>query len=243
MVLFTILTPIYNGVEFFEECFCSIINQTYTNWELLIGINGHGNDGGNVYKIVKNIVGEHIKVKIIVQPPPLSGKVESMNNLMTHVSNASDWIAVLDCDDKWESTKLEEQYNCILNEGKNAHVIGTYCKYFGDRNGSPSLPSGYIEPEILEHFNPIINSSAIIKKELCYWEYNNTIMYMEDYILWMNICLKGYRLYNIPRSLTYHRIYTASSFNSKKYTNDKLRNKYKIVRKLNSIDPVKYNSV
>jgi len=33
--------PIYNGIEFIEESVKSIIKQTYTEWELIIGINGH----------------------------------------------------------------------------------------------------------------------------------------------------------------------------------------------------------
>ena len=37
----TILMPIYNGIEFIEESVKSIIKQTYTEWELIIGINGH----------------------------------------------------------------------------------------------------------------------------------------------------------------------------------------------------------
>ena len=39
--MISILLPIYNGIEFIDESVQSVINQTYTEWELLIGINGH----------------------------------------------------------------------------------------------------------------------------------------------------------------------------------------------------------
>ena len=39
--MFSILLPIYNGIEFIEESVNSVINQTYKEWELLILINGH----------------------------------------------------------------------------------------------------------------------------------------------------------------------------------------------------------
>ena len=36
-----IIIPLYNGVEYLDECINSVKNQTLTNWEILIGINGH----------------------------------------------------------------------------------------------------------------------------------------------------------------------------------------------------------
>ena len=50
--MISILIPIYNGVEFIEESVSSVLNQTYDQWELLIGINGHSQDS-EVYKIAK----------------------------------------------------------------------------------------------------------------------------------------------------------------------------------------------
>ncbi len=39
--MISILIPIYNGIEFIDESIHSVINQTFNNWELLIGVNGH----------------------------------------------------------------------------------------------------------------------------------------------------------------------------------------------------------
>jgi len=39
--MISILMPIYNGIEFINESVPSILQQTYGEWELLIGINGH----------------------------------------------------------------------------------------------------------------------------------------------------------------------------------------------------------
>ena len=39
--MISILLPIYNGIEFIEESIYSILQQEYTDWELLIGINGY----------------------------------------------------------------------------------------------------------------------------------------------------------------------------------------------------------
>lgn len=50
--MISILMPIYNGIEFIEESVLSILNQTYDQWELLIGVNGYP-ENSDVYKIAK----------------------------------------------------------------------------------------------------------------------------------------------------------------------------------------------
>jgi len=50
--MISILLPIYNGIEFIEESISSIIGQEFTEWELIIGINGH-EENSEVYKIAK----------------------------------------------------------------------------------------------------------------------------------------------------------------------------------------------
>ena len=39
--MITILIPIYNGIEYLEESIESVKKQTFKDWELIIGINGH----------------------------------------------------------------------------------------------------------------------------------------------------------------------------------------------------------
>ena len=44
----TVLVPLYNGIEFLEECLTSVKGQFFTDWTCIIGVNGHGDDGGDV---------------------------------------------------------------------------------------------------------------------------------------------------------------------------------------------------
>jgi glycosyltransferase involved in cell wall biosynthesis len=39
--MISILMPIYNGIEFISDSIISIINQSFGEWELIIGVNGH----------------------------------------------------------------------------------------------------------------------------------------------------------------------------------------------------------
>jgi glycosyltransferase involved in cell wall biosynthesis len=223
-----IFIPLYNGIEFLEECLQSISTQTYRDWEAWIGVNGHGDDGGEVAQKAIKIASFDSRFHVVVQDSSISGKVASLHHLMTLLPPLIEWVALLDADDKWSPIKLEKQIQIINRFGSNVDVIATHCQIFGDRMTSPVLPSGFIVPDVLKKYNPIINSSSLIRRKWCQWEYNALCYGMEDYFLWMVILLQGGKIYNIPEKLTWHRVYSSSSFNSKQYSNDSLREWYSL---------------
>jgi glycosyltransferase involved in cell wall biosynthesis len=220
MTAVSVIIPLYNGVEYLEECVRSVIAQTCTDWEILIGINGHGYDGGSVAPIARNIAALDSRIKVCIQPPPLKGKIESSLDLVA--KSSANWICMLDCDDKWEPAKLERQIEASRTVAKNAAVIGSFCHYFGDLSGIVPVPAGFIHPSQLERGNPVVNSSAMIQRDYCIWKDEE----LEDYSLWMNISLQGKDLYNVPEFLTWHRIHKSSAFNSKHISDVPLRNRY-----------------
>jgi hypothetical protein len=118
-----------------------------------------------------------------------------------------DYVAILDVDDVWYDNKLEAQKEFL---GKY-DVIGSQCVYFGDLEGiKPSIPLGDISNYNFTKVNPVINSSAIIRKELCHWIENG----IEDYDLWLRLRSQGKTFYNFNDVLVKHRIHKTSAFNS-----------------------------
>lgn len=197
--------PIYNGIEFIEESVSSILNQTYDQWELIIGINGHA-ENSDVYKIAKEYEKRSV-VKIRVYDfYKIKGKSNTLNIMIRHCKY--DYVALLDVDDIWHAKKLEVQSH-MLN---SYDIIGSNCVWFGERPGIiPTIPIGDISNYDFALVNPIINSSCIIKKELCYWNENG----IEDYDLWLRLRKLGKRFFNCKEILVKHRIHNASAFNSK----------------------------
>ena len=61
--MISILMPIYNGIEFINDSVESIINQTYTEWELIIGINGHS-ESSLVFKTAKIYEREYNNIRV-----------------------------------------------------------------------------------------------------------------------------------------------------------------------------------
>lgn len=197
--------PIYNGIEFINDSVMSIIQQNYTHWELIIGINGHPHNS-DVFTTAQKYEHSHPNIRVydFVES---KGKSNTLNEMLTYCKH--EWISLLDVDDIWLPDKLEKQISYM----ENYDVIGTKCKYFGDLNISPDIPLCDISSVDFCKVNPIINSSCLLKKNLCWWD--ATYDGIEDYDLWLRLWKKKCRFYNVPEMLVLHRIHQESAFNAK----------------------------
>lgn len=197
--------PIYNGIEFIDESVSSILNQTYTNWELIIGINGHPKNS-SIYLIAKEYEKKSNQIHVF-DFFNIKGKSNTLNEMIPLCNY--DYIAILDVDDIWHNNKLEIQSPLL----DYYDVIGSKCIYFGDKPGIiPNIPTGDISNFDFSSVNPIINSSSIIKKSLCYWNDKDGV---EDYDLWLRLRRKNTLFFNCSLILVKHRIHSTSAFNSK----------------------------
>ena len=213
--MISILMPIYNGIEFIEESVSSILRQNYDQWELLIGINGHPQNS-EVYKIAKEYEKKSDKIRVF-DFYEIKGKSNTLNEMINYCNY--NYIALLDVDDIWHDEKLSVQSQ-LLN---HYDVIGTKCIWFGDRAGViPDIPVGDISKFNFSLVNPIINSSTLIKKELCYW--NTNWDGVEDYDLWLRLRKQNKKFYNFKEILVKHRIHNSSAFNANGNNDNKVDN-------------------
>ena len=203
---FSILIPLYNGIEFLEETLLSIRNQSFQDYEVLIGVNGHP-PNSSIFQKAKSFGSPKVTVYDF---PSLQGKAATLNALCEKAQ--ADWIALIDADDLWTKDKLEIQKQCI-NHFQTYDVIGTQCEYFGDMTGSPSIPMGDISTEDFWKANPLLHSSVILRKHLAHWNPENRIL--EDYELWLRLRYqKQAKILNVPYVLLKHRIHKTSFFNN-----------------------------
>jgi len=199
----SILMPVYNGIEFIEESVSSILSQTHTNWELIIGVNGHP-PNSDVFNIARKYETDHRIC--VVDLHTIHGKSNALNHMVAMCN--SDYVALLDVDDTWHTDKLSEQLPYI----GTYDVIGTNCIYFGSATNIPDIPTGDISDFNFMNLNPIINSSSLIRRELCWWD--NTLDGVEDYDMWLRLKQQNKKFYNCDKILVNHRIHPSSAFNN-----------------------------
>jgi glycosyltransferase involved in cell wall biosynthesis len=206
--MITVVVPLYNGIEFLDECLRSVKEQIYNDWTCIVGVNGHGPSGGLVMleaiKIVDALEDGRFSV---VNLPEVKGAPEAINALVA--SAKTPWIAHLDADDKWHPMKLHCQMKSI--DEANADIIGTFCRYFGDWSGGPNIQGGYVSEDSFHKMNPMVHSSIVIRKELAHYT-NEFVTY--DYDCWLRNLVAKKVFFNVPLELTLHRVYSASHFNA-----------------------------
>lgn len=211
----SVLMPLYNGVEFLAESVPSFLAQTLNeNMELIIGINGYDENNRDAFHIATRWIQQSGKKQIRVLNFPkreIQGKVMALNEMIKYAQY--NVIALLDVDDVWMPNKLEKQWP-LLQQGYS--VVGSQCVYFGgDRRFDgivPSIPLLDFSGVDFFKVNPIINSSVVLKKTLCHWEWEG----LEDYDLWLRLHKNpDVKFWNVPEILVKHRIHGRSAFNSK----------------------------
>lgn len=203
--MISILIPVYNGIEYIDESVSSVISQTYDKWQLIIGINGHFKNS-QIFQQAKQYESDKIKV---IDMYTINGKSAALNEMVKQCSY--DYVAILDVDDIWHPEKLRVQIQYL----QSYDVIGSNCIWFGDINDIiPQIPQLDISDFDFKQVNPIINSSSIIRKDLCWWD-ENIHSGVEDYDLWIRLRLLRCKFYNCPEILVKHRIHQTSAFNSK----------------------------
>jgi glycosyltransferase involved in cell wall biosynthesis len=207
--MITILMPVYNGLEYLEESVTSILQQTIPTWTLYIGINGHTRNS-ETYIRTKTWVDTHTthdKRIYVLDLYWLKGKAMTLNYMISHCIVNAEWISICDVDDVWFPTKLASQLPYMT---ENYDVIGTRCVYFGDSQDEPCIPKGDLLAHNFYEYNPIINSSCIVKYRWCVWEE----LPIDDYDMWLRIWHSGGRFYNVDSVQVKHRLHCTSAFNA-----------------------------
>lgn len=107
--LVSIIMPSYNTASFIEETIQSVLNQTYTKWELII-VDDCSTD--NTDEVLENIKDSRIRY---FKNDKNSGAAVSRNKALREARGQ--WIAYLDSDDLWMPEKLEKQIHFMENNG------------------------------------------------------------------------------------------------------------------------------
>lgn len=127
--------PVKNAGPFLDDCILSIINQSYSNWEL-IAVNDHSTD--NSPEILKNYAVQDERIKTLDNKG--IGIIEAMR--MAFKNSSGDFISRMDADDKMSSEKIELLSQKLLEKGAGNLAVGLV-KYFSDGN----LGNGYLKYE------------------------------------------------------------------------------------------------
>ena len=195
--LVSIIMPSYNTAKYIVNAIHSVLQQTYSNWELII-VDDCSTD--NTDEIIKPfLVDDRI---IYLKNEKNSGAAISRNRALREAKGR--WIAFLDSDDLWLPEKLEHQIKFMIDKGYNF----TYTDYQIITSAGKNLPYIFTGPDI------------ITKRRLynyCYFStitviYDRTVIGLiqiadikknNDYAMWFQ-AIKYSNCYRLSESLSYY---------------------------------------
>ncbi len=203
MPVFSIAMPLYNKAAYVGKAVASIVNQTFTDWELVVVDDGSTDESADIVRRF-----EDMRIKIIRQPNAGVGVARNRGV----AEGMAPYICFLDADDWWEPTFLEEMSR-LVERYPDAGIYGT--NYFIAKNGRSRIAPIGVGKDFSEG---AINYCRVYANTLCMplWTgavcmprnvfdemggFPTNIKLGEDFLLWIQVVLK-YKviLYNKPLS-------------------------------------------
>lgn len=201
--------PSYNSERFISESISSVINQTYTDWELIVVDDGSIDNSVDAIKSFNDN-----RIKLLVNDKN-RGIAYSRNRALREAKGK--YIAFLDSDDIWLPTKLESQINFMINNNYKF----SYSKY--EKIDEEGRPIGKIctGPKVVTkrkmfHFCYPGCLTVMYDRELCSDLQIYEIKINTDYAIWLILCKKA-NCYLFEHVLAKYRVRAGSASSLKNF--------------------------
>lgn len=207
--LITIITPCYNSADFVSLTINSVLEQSYTNWELIV-IDDKSKD--DTCAVVEAYTQQHSNIKLIKLEK--NGGVANARNVGLAEAKGK-YIAFLDSDDIWLKDKLAKQVTYM--EQKNLPM--TFCAYqrIDEDNkvisGKIAVPHSVNYKKLLSHNVIIFSTSLTLKSAIGSTRFKKAGH--EDWIFWLDLFKKPFDGYGIDEVLVQYRIRKGSVSSNK----------------------------
>ncbi len=183
---FTVVIPLYNKEMYVKKTLETVLDQTFTNYEIVLVDDGSKDNSCNIVKSINDP-----RIRLISQE---NGGPSKARNRAIRESRGQ-YIAFLDADDIWLPEKLEKQHEL---HSKNPEIAWSCCAfdYIGGYSKQNAVfQSGVIEDaiDVMADGLSIWTGTVVIKKDVFQNEqllFDENISRSEDWELWLKMaCL------------------------------------------------------
>ncbi|OUL19844.1 glycosyltransferase [Nostoc sp. 106C] len=216
MTTISVVIPVFNGEKTIKETISSVLNQTFSQFELIL-INASSTDA--TLEVISKIQDERIKIFSY----PKANVAVNRNRGFSH--SIGEFVSFLDADDLWTPDKLEAQYKALL-ENPNAAVAYSWTDCI-DETGKFLRPcrtvavTGNVYPHLLlDDF--IGNGSNVMIRRQEFIEiggFDELLTNAQDSDLWLRLAAH-YQFVVVPKSQILYRI-SANSMSADVYKMEK----------------------
>lgn len=197
----SIVMPVHNGADTIGRAIDSVVNQTYTDWELICVINLCEDNSEEIAQLSATFDN---RIKVIKCDE--KGIVPALN--VGILNSKGNFIGRQDCDDLWHSSKLEKQIE-HFEKFPETDILGTQIRQVDSENFEPietqinyPLNDKDIKLTLLRGANCIAHPSVMFRRRITYRAglYDDTYPLAEDYHYWLR-CIRWYKFANLDEIL------------------------------------------
>lgn len=209
--------PNYNGGDYLKIAIQSVLQQSYTNWELLI-VDNNSSDNS------KEILKEFTDLRIHKYRISNNGCIAASRNLgLKHAQG--EWVAFLDADDFWEPEKLEICSNFFNPANDFLYHNLVVIPHEGSGQVRGQIKSRQLKKPVWKDLllggNTIATSSVLVRLELlksvCGMDESKEMIGTEDFNTWLRISKKTDKFKHLNKYLGFYRVHDS---NASKNTQD-----------------------
>jgi glycosyltransferase involved in cell wall biosynthesis len=197
----SVILPVYNAESYIGDALASLLNQTFTDIEILVLNDGSADNSEQV------ILGFKDKRIRYISSKENKGLIYQLNLGVKEARGK--YIARLDADDVSLPERLAVQYQ-FMQQNPEIVLCGSFASIIGVENGfiQYSTDDADIRLELLQH-NPFVHSTVIYRKDVMdkhNLQFDEQFKHAEDYHMWVLLSQIG-RLSNIPNCLVKCRMH------------------------------------
>jgi len=195
--LISVIIPTRNRARFLKKAVESVINQSYSNWELILVDDNSDDETG---QICERLTSRNNKVLYIRNSTTMGGaKARNIG-----IKNAKGkYIAFLDDDDIWMPSKLEKQSDIFIKKNGLAACTCSYIFHKPFSFKKTIVPPEIITNEMLLGRNMAGGSSMILCESSVLkglGGFDETLPSGQDWDLWIKLSQKG-KIFSIKEPL------------------------------------------
>ncbi len=204
--LVSVVIPTYNHARYLGRALQSVLDQTYTNWEVIV-IDNHSTD--NTDGVMTSFKDPRITYLKIHN----NGVIAASRNAGIRVAKG-EWIAFLDSDDWWTNDKLDV---CSQNFSSDFDLLYHPLQIIGNTKRikrkitTCRVLSKPVIIDLLIHGNGFANSSVLVRKwlldEINGIDENVQIVGCEDYDTWLRSAKVTEKYLRINKTLGFYQIH------------------------------------
>jgi glycosyltransferase involved in cell wall biosynthesis len=200
----SIVMPVNNCRDFLEESVRSLLAQTVTDFELILGDDGSDDGSG---ALLDRLAAEDERIRVI-RRPSRSGLAASANWVVAHAR--APLVAIAHADDVSSPERLE-RLGAFLDAHPEATAVGTPALGI-DESGRAVHPPNFWRLVQPSPFAPFAHSSILFRKAAfdAVGGYRRACDYWEDLDLWWRLADLG-PIFVLPEPLVRYRHWQGSS--------------------------------